>query len=405
MPAACGSTDVSGPRCHALSAEPDGVRRASGCSCGSTIGPTCSIARSVEALAARLVRLLEAAVADPERAIGSLDILAPDERAHHPARAGTTPRARSRPPPCRSCSPRRWRARRMRSRWCSRTRRLSYARARCARQPAGASSARARRRPRDRGGAVRRALARDARSGCIGILKAGGAYLPLDPDYPRRAARLHAGGCRRAGAGDAIGAARPAARARRAASCGSMPTAPAIARAARHRARRSTLDPHNPAYVIYTSGSTGTPKGVAVTHGGIAQLLRRDAERSLRDHADDRRPAVRTVELRRCGLGDLLPLLGGAALVVMPRETRAAIRDALARLIARAATTSLHATPSLLAVLLADRPARRCRLSTHLVVGGEACSRTSWRARCRPQARRMINAVRPDRDHDLRRPS
>ena len=29
--------------------------------------------------------------------------------------------------------------------------------------------------------------------GLLGILKAGGAYLPLDPDYPRRAAGLHAG--------------------------------------------------------------------------------------------------------------------------------------------------------------------------------------------------------------------
>ena len=35
---------------------------------------------SVEALGGRLVRLLEAAIADPERAIGSLDILAPAER-------------------------------------------------------------------------------------------------------------------------------------------------------------------------------------------------------------------------------------------------------------------------------------------------------------------------------------
>ena len=34
--------------------------------------------------------------------------------------------------------------------------------------------------------------------GLLGILKAGGAYLPLDPDYPRGAARLHAGGCARA---------------------------------------------------------------------------------------------------------------------------------------------------------------------------------------------------------------
>ena len=43
--------------------------------------------------------------------------------------------------------------------------------------------------------------------GLLGILKAGGAYLPLDPELSARAARLHAGGCRRAGADDAAGAA------------------------------------------------------------------------------------------------------------------------------------------------------------------------------------------------------
>ena len=32
--------------------------------------------------------------------------------------------------------------------------------------------------------------------GLLGILKAGGAYLPLDPTYPQRAPRLHAGRCR-----------------------------------------------------------------------------------------------------------------------------------------------------------------------------------------------------------------
>ncbi len=79
---------------------------------------------SVEALADRLIRLLEAAVAAPDQAIGALDILSAAERhtilhgwndTAHPLPAGT------RCPPCllpRSPEPR------MRSRWCSRTRAL-----------------------------------------------------------------------------------------------------------------------------------------------------------------------------------------------------------------------------------------------------------------------------------------
>ena len=114
--------------------------------------------------------------------------------------------------------------------------------------------------------------------GLLGILKAGGAYLPLDPDYPARAA----GASCSADAGAAVlvtqqallerlpsAAAQP--RPHRAARCrlgrDRAPAAP--------RARSSTLSTrNNPAYVIYTSGSTGTPKGVVVDARGHCQLWR-----------------------------------------------------------------------------------------------------------------------------------
>ena len=51
--------------------------------------------------------------------------------------------------------------------------------------------------------------------GLLGILKAGGAYLPLDPAYPAERLAVHAGGRRRAGAGDAVGAAASGCRCRR----------------------------------------------------------------------------------------------------------------------------------------------------------------------------------------------
>ena len=76
---------------------------------------------TVETLGGRLIRLLEAAVADA----GPRARLAGDPGAARSATpscgAGTTPRARFRPRPCRRCLPRRLCARRTRSQWCSRT--------------------------------------------------------------------------------------------------------------------------------------------------------------------------------------------------------------------------------------------------------------------------------------------
>ncbi|TXS22943.1 amino acid adenylation domain-containing protein, partial [Streptomyces sp. adm13(2018)] len=112
------------------------------------------------------------------------------------------------------------------------------------------------------------------------VLKAGGAYLPLDLDHPaerleymlRDAAPVCA--VTTASSDGAVprlpGAARlvlddPAVRTRLAAASGPMSRAP----------RADDL-----AYVIYTSGSTGRPKGVGLHHAGLANLYR-DHERAL----------------------------------------------------------------------------------------------------------------------------
>ena len=65
----------------------------------------------------RFVRLLEAAVAEPDRAIGRLDILSASER-QTIVRIGTRRRVRSRLPACLSCLRRKRRGRRMRRRLC-----------------------------------------------------------------------------------------------------------------------------------------------------------------------------------------------------------------------------------------------------------------------------------------------
>ena len=215
------------------------------------------------ALGERLIRLLEAATAAPERAIGSLDILSADERrtilrdwndTAHPVAPATV---------------------------------AELFAAQAARTPAavavvfgdselsyGELDARANQLAHHLRGlgvgpevivglCVERSL--EMIVGLIGILKAGGAYLPLDPSYP--ADRL---GFMLEDAGAAVLVTQAALRDRLPAHGGAIVRLdtdwPVIARN-RTTAPATRLLPHNTAYVIYTSGSTGKPKGVGVTHG------------------------------------------------------------------------------------------------------------------------------------------
>ena len=102
---------------------------------------------------------------------------------HHPAGLERHRACDPRPPPCRSCSPRRWPARPMRSRWCTRTRASATASSTGVPTSWRITCARSASVPRWWWGcASERSPAMLV--GLIGILKAGGAYLPLDPGYP-----------------------------------------------------------------------------------------------------------------------------------------------------------------------------------------------------------------------------
>ena len=103
----------------------------------------------------------------------------------------------------------------------------------------------------------------------IGILKAGAAYLPLDPDYPQQRLRfmLDDAAAPILITHGALRSRLPEHHARIVdldadrAIIAPQPATPPPGR----------IDPGTAAYVIYTSGSTGQPKAVTVTHGGIAE--------------------------------------------------------------------------------------------------------------------------------------
>jgi enterobactin synthetase component F len=128
--------------------------------------------------------------------------------------------------------------------------------------------------------------------------------------------------------------------------------------------------PEASAYVLYTSGSTGRPKGVEVTHRNLGNFLQ-GMQRQLEPAPGDRFLAVTTVSFDIAALELFLPLATGARVVIAdagivhepPR---------LARLICSSGITHVQATPSLWRVLLASHETRLD--GVHALVGGEALS-------------------------------
>ncbi|WP_338911511.1 non-ribosomal peptide synthase/polyketide synthase [Mycetohabitans rhizoxinica] len=229
-------------------------------------------------------------------------------------------------------------------------------------------------------------------SALLGILKAGAAYLPLDPDYPcERLAFM-------------LTDAQPKRVLTDASSAKRLPNEytavlhlddPAVCAALTQRSesnpsdthRRRPLVPRHPAYVIYTSGSTGKPKGVVVTHAGGHNLTTTQIERfSLSPHSRVLQFASLSFDAAFWEM--CMSLLSGATLV-LGRSEQLLPGDALAKLASDQAITHATLPPSALAALPADS------LSTcsHLIVAGEACPPhlvEQW-----SQARHMTNAYGP----------
>jgi amino acid adenylation domain-containing protein len=100
----------------------------------------------------------------------------------------------------------------------------------------------------------------------------------------------------------------------------------------------------NRAYVIYTSGSTGRPKGVEIEHRSLTNFLCSMArEPGLKE--TDVLLAVTTLAFDIAGLELFLPLITGAQIVLASRET-ALDGFALGRLLSTSGATVMQATPA-----------------------------------------------------------
>ncbi|MFE0151464.1 amino acid adenylation domain-containing protein [Nonomuraea sp. NPDC059007] len=352
-------------------------------------------------LADRLVRLIEAAVADPDLPLHRVDLLSPAEHRDQLALAQG--------PPHRVAEPETWVTRRFAERAAAHPERIAVGHltygeldrlsgvlaARLAERGAGPESVVALPLPAGAWGLV----------GVLATLKAGAAFLPLHPDHPpaRNAAIIADAGARLAvtAAGspplpagveavradrldsDASGAPAQADRVDSEASGGPAP-ADHLGRDVSGGPARALPHPGQAAYVIYTSGSTGRPKGVVVGRAALAAYL--------------------------SWAGERYPGLAGTALLSGPLTSDLNITSALGPLTAGGRVvagefaepveglTFAKCTPSHLALLDGARGDALGGPHT-LVVGGEALTGAhlrDWHAgRREPGARTAVNEYGP----------
>ncbi|MEU0134998.1 amino acid adenylation domain-containing protein [Streptomyces sp. NPDC006296] len=301
-------------------------------------------AATARALSARFTRVLTLAVADPDRTVGDLDPLAPDERdlvlrrgrgAEHPLPARTVPEA-----------VREWAARTpgavaVRDAHTS----LSYAEL-DARADALAHVLRAHGAGREDRVALAAPPSVDTVVALLAVLRAGAAYLPVDPEYPP--ARIR----------QVLDDARPVLLLTTAAVRASLPDS-AVPRlllddpaALPAGPALPPAGPADPAYVIHTSGSTGRPKGVVVPHSALANHMAWMG-RHLALTPDDRVLARTSTSFDASVWEIWLPLTHGAEVCVLPHGANRE-PGALVSWMARFGVTVAQFVPSHLALVLSE---------------------------------------------------
>ncbi|WP_130932190.1 non-ribosomal peptide synthetase [Pseudomonas sp. Sample_24] len=203
--------------------------------------------------------------------------------------------------------------------------------------------------------------------GLLAIIKAGGAYVPLDPDYPaeRLAYMLGDSGVQLLLTQTQLLEHLPA-----------PDGVSVIAMDALHLERWPSHAPglhlhgDNLAYVIYTSGSTGQPKGVGNTHAALAERLQWMQNTYRLNDSDvlmQKAPISFDVSVWEC----FWPLISGARLLIAsPGEHRDPHR--IAQLVQTYGVTTLHFVPPLLSLFIDEPLSAQCTCLRRVFSGGEA---------------------------------
>lgn len=205
----------------------------------------------------------------------------------------------------------------------------------------------------------------------LGVLKAGAAYVPLDPSLP-------AGRIRRI-----LDQTRPdlVLVSRRLMPVLPRTGAPVLQvedaleeqAGGRGDGLPSGSSPGDLAYVMFTSGSTGIPKGVMISHRAILNRIHWSQER-YPIHPGDRVLHSASFGFDIAAWELFGPLIAGATAVI-PREGEHKDAGALARLVAEHGVRVAHFVPSMLRAFLEDPGVESCTALQTILCGGEAMDR------------------------------
>lgn len=211
----------------------------------------------------------------------------------------------------------------------------------------------------------------DAIVGLLGILKAGGAYIPLDPTYPhqRLTQMLEDAQVQVLVTQQQL-------------LLKELPQHPpevicldadfATVAQQSHENPQTEVKPENLVYVVFTSGSTGKPKGVAVEHRQLFNYL--NGILAKIDFSTSRSFAHVATFAADLGNTMIFPALcGGGCLHIISPE-RAANPEALGEYFHRHTIDCLKIVPAHLAALLTSAQTQQILPKQLLILGGEACS-------------------------------
>lgn len=211
-------------------------------------------------------------------------------------------------------------------------------------------------------------------AGMLAILKAGGAYVPLDATQPKQRLAFM------------LEDARVPVLITHQKLSGSLPNDLAqivfIEDALQNDANVDnpvhTATPDNLAYVIYTSGSTGKPKGVMVRHRSVCNLAAGLQKAIYSNHPAPLRVSLNAPLTFDGSVKQLVQLLSGHTIVIIPEEVRPSGAALLAH-VAEQQVDALDCTPSQLQLMLASPawPSRE-RFPSLMLVGGEPVSKELW---------------------------